>query len=135
MCIRDRFICTSKVFLAFISWIASFCHDDMNIDVCLWWYGTPLIVINFALTAFLVYAWMTIGWNDPSKIVNEILFYAMIIVGTESVTTLVYCAVIIADPEDTVHRNRLPNYIPVFCLLYTSPSPRDQRGSRMPSSA
>ena len=24
---------------------------------------------------------------------------------------------------------------PLFCLLYTSPSPRDQRGSRMPSSA
>ena len=24
---------------------------------------------------------------------------------------------------------------PFFCLLYTSPSPRDQRGSRMPSSA
>ena len=24
---------------------------------------------------------------------------------------------------------------PNFCLLYTSPSPRDQRGSRMPSSA
>ena len=23
----------------------------------------------------------------------------------------------------------------VYCLLYTSPSPRDQRGSRMPSSA
>ena len=25
--------------------------------------------------------------------------------------------------------------IPIGCLLYTSPSPRDQRGSRMPSSA
>ena len=25
--------------------------------------------------------------------------------------------------------------VKVFCLLYTSPSPRDQRGSRMPSSA
>ena len=25
--------------------------------------------------------------------------------------------------------------VSVFCLLYTSPSPRDQRGSRMPSSA
>ena len=25
--------------------------------------------------------------------------------------------------------------IPLVCLLYTSPSPRDQRGSRMPSSA
>ena len=27
------------------------------------------------------------------------------------------------------------NIILTFCLLYTSPSPRDQRGSRMPSSA
>ena len=26
-------------------------------------------------------------------------------------------------------------YASMFCLLYTSPSPRDQRGSRMPSSA
>ena len=26
-------------------------------------------------------------------------------------------------------------YNPSTCLLYTSPSPRDQRGSRMPSSA
>ena len=27
------------------------------------------------------------------------------------------------------------NYIPYSCLLYTSPSPRDKRQSRMPSSA
>ena len=27
------------------------------------------------------------------------------------------------------------NGVPGTCLLYTSPSPRDQRGSRMPSSA
>ena len=27
------------------------------------------------------------------------------------------------------------DYAPYICLLYTSPSPRDQRGSRMPSSA
>ena len=26
-------------------------------------------------------------------------------------------------------------YLYISCLLYTSPSPRDQRGSRMPSSA
>ena len=38
-------------------------------------------------------------------------------------------------------RNRIgnkmirPTTIPETCLLYTSPSPRDQRGSRMPSSA
>ena len=29
----------------------------------------------------------------------------------------------------------LGGYPTVTCLLYTSPSPRDQRGSRMPSSA
>ena len=27
------------------------------------------------------------------------------------------------------------SYMDNICLLYTSPSPRDQRGSRMPSSA
>ena len=35
----------------------------------------------------------------------------------------------------TVLRNTLGNAIKYSCLLYTSPSPRDQRGSRMPSSA
>ena len=30
---------------------------------------------------------------------------------------------------------RIGASVTYFCLLYTSPSPRDQRGSRMPSSA
>ena len=30
---------------------------------------------------------------------------------------------------------RFSKWNPYTCLLYTSPSPRDQRGSRMPSSA
>ena len=33
---------------------------------------------------------------------------------------------------DTTSKNNIGVYV---CLLYTSPSPRDQRGSRMPSSA
>ena len=33
------------------------------------------------------------------------------------------------------HTNIGSEYIHEGCLLYTSPSPRDQRGSRMPSSA
>ena len=42
----------------------------------------------------------------------------------------------VAGPLDAVVReNNLARNLPVFCLLYTSPSPRDQRGSRMPSSA
>ena len=38
--------------------------------------------------------------------------------------------------EQVVHWTRFQNKILLkICLLYTSPSPRDQRGSRMPSSA
>ena len=39
--------------------------------------------------------------------------------------------------EDNKTLNLYPNELdaPITCLLYTSPSPRDQRGSRMPSSA
>ena len=49
----------------------------------------------------------------------------------------------IATPDDIASLERLlhenpaaqSRYIHYLCLLYTSPSPRDQRGSRMPSSA
>ena len=37
-----------------------------------------------------------------------------------------------AEMKIVISQDRYQNYI---CLLYTSPSPRDQRGSRMPSSA
>ena len=37
-----------------------------------------------------------------------------------------------ADPSQTIRQSDRPL---TTCLLYTSPSPRDQRGSRMPSSA
>ena len=46
-----------------------------------------------------------------------------------------------ANKETSFFRDSMPfQYLkdivlPYFCLLYTSPSPRDQRGSRMPSSA
>ena len=38
-----------------------------------------------------------------------------------------------ANVEDIIREHLIGEL--VFCLLYTSPSPRDQRGSRMPSSA
>ena len=45
----------------------------------------------------------------------------------------------LSDQQQAIVRNiRLPRVVLgllVGCLLYTSPSPRDQRGSRMPSSA
>ena len=42
------------------------------------------------------------------------------------------------DGEELLKKLRKKTSMPVIfltCLLYTSPSPRDQRGSRMPSSA
>ena len=42
------------------------------------------------------------------------------------------------QPDQTNRLSGSSNKVPTFleiCLLYTSPSPRDQRGSRMPSSA
>ena len=40
-----------------------------------------------------------------------------------------------ADPEFGALQARELQYQPTLCLLYTSPSPRDKRQSRMPSSA
>ena len=41
----------------------------------------------------------------------------------------------VADPRPEGSPGRSPDGQIRACLLYTSPSPRDQRGSRMPSSA
>ena len=42
----------------------------------------------------------------------------------------------LADRDfDAVGAENATEALAIACLLYTSPSPRDQRGSRMPSSA
>ena len=41
----------------------------------------------------------------------------------------------VAPAPDWAAHDFEPNFYSIDCLLYTSPSPRDQRGSRMPSSA
>ena len=57
-------------------------------------------------------------------------FLVPLITGFSPQTTLFFSAVGTALFL-LVTRNRLPSY----CLLYTSPSPRDRQKSRMPSSA
>ena len=37
--------------------------------------------------------------------------------------------------QEIIYTNNSPDVLNYFCLLYTSPSPRDKRQSRMPSSA
>ena len=51
----------------------------------------------------------------------------------EIIESLVGAALQQVDPDPADHPQAFTN--PPPCLLYTSPSPRDQRGSRMPSSA
>ena len=49
-----------------------------------------------------------------------------------------YCGMLLADMgADVIRVSRVKQkgFHNKFCLLYTSPSPRDQRGPRMPSSA
>ena len=66
--------------------------------------------------------------RDEIKIGDRVLFYHSVInpsvVGAAKVVKEVYPDYTAWDPES--------NY---FCLLYTSPSPRDPTKSRMPSSA
>ena len=54
-------------------------------------------------------------------IMSLIVFFGMYVVGDP---------VEMLSDEDWTEQDKIE-----FCLLYTSPSPRDQRGSRMPSSA
>ena len=52
---------------------------------------------------------------------------------TQNLETVVNNAMFESDTEEIVLVKDIELYS--LCLLYTSPSPRDQRGSRMPSSA
>ena len=57
-------------------------------------------------------------------------------IGHDSTQTLVYKPGTLRVIETQYPKYIRPNDVPAgVCLLYTSPSPRDQRGSRMPSSA
>ena len=52
----------------------------------------------------------------------------MIAIAAATMATMMMATPVLAED----YKIGICNYV---CLLYTSPSPRDQRGSRMPSSA
>ena len=62
--------------------------------------------------------------NAPSAIASTL--------ATISIFAIMIASAIMGVPVYRDIEHKTENY---FCLLYTSPSPRDQRGSRMPSSA
>ena len=70
----------------------------------------------------------TITYTDENGL-PTIIDLATIIDNFETVTSVVF------DVTTGNITYNDENGDPTTCLLYTSPSPRDQRGSRMPSSA
>ena len=73
------------------------------------------------------------GWDPPhgiAYVVDALSAPVLLLISTMAVLCLFYAwPSVKAEVEP---KKRAPFY---GCLLYTSPSPRDQRGSRMPSSA
>ena len=76
---------------------------------------------------------VTVIDKDPDVVrrVNEELDVRAILGSASQSSVLFQAGIISADVCLAVTGNDETN----ICLLYTSPSPRDQRGSRMPSSA
>ena len=94
----------------------------------LWMLGVVILILMMA-TAFMGYVlpWGQMSFWGATVITN--LFSAIPLVG-ESIVTLLWGGFSVDNP--TLNRFYALHY---FCLLYTSPSPRDLSTSRMPSSA
>ena len=79
------------------------------------------------------------GYASPQEAIkapNEKLLYTIAIYTGTGIQKPDYLATVDVDPgsptySQVIHRLEMPG----ICLLYTSPSPRDMRRSRMPSSA
>ena len=93
-----------------------------------------LAVITGSINYFSNPGALTHGWD--SLFSQVLLFYGMFYLS-------IGVAVIVAaawrmehqGSNYTMLRTNTRRAVSLICLIYTSPSPRDQRGSRMPSSA
>ena len=76
------------------------------------------------------------GGGGGSDVKNAVWMRALVMAGMIlgfAVVSYVGLGVVVADMKHHTWEDEEAHYYD--CLLYTSPSPRDQRGSRMPSSA
>ena len=77
-------------------------------------------------------------WTSTNKTLLEVLREDLNLTGTKHGCELGECGActVLIEGEPVLACLILPLEVQAQdCLLYTSPSPRDQRGSRMPSSA
>ena len=96
---------------------------------------------TFLLTLLITFLASFIGYELISKIPQTL--HTPLMSGSNAISGITLIAAILIYPE--VGESQVLKIIVliaiafatlnIVCLLYTSPSPRDQRGSRMPSSA
>ena len=80
----------------------------------------------------MLYEWLT-RYADDFQVFN-LFNYITFRVGGALMTSMII-AFILGPRMINLLRSRQGKGQPIRCLLYTSPSPRDKRQSRMPSSA
>ena len=85
----------------------------------------PLLLISFISTVAL---------NTVHVSENDFAIPMLVFIGL-SLYLLLRWAQIFKIEDLKIRESKKQKYFHKSCLLYTSPSPRDQRGSRMPSSA
>ena len=71
--------------------------------------------------------------SEALALAEQGLTYATQSAGVKNIAYVVNGVNYYCDAQDVKEVSTCDNLM--ICLLYTSPSPRDQRGSRMPSSA
>ena len=112
---------------------ALFAECGAVLILCWWWYnnlGITSFAVRFDWPRLLAIALFLLGSSSIFWAVN-IDFYVFNWLMWLAAAGFFVLALNIVDNQKTLYR--LAWYL--VCLLYTSPSPRDQRGSRMPSSA
>ena len=74
-------------------------------------------------------------WNDFQTFMNfSVVFLKIVVIDqTSDDHWTTFISHIFKHTQNLIYLAFI--HLSILCLLYTSPSPRDQRGSRMPSSA
>ena len=87
---------------------------------------TAVTILLAILIGGMTFTGSLIAYGKLSETINSA---AVVFTGQQVVNSLILIGILVSGYMFAI------NPVADSCLLYTSPSPRDQRGSRMPSSA
>ena len=116
------------VLSAFISFMRGFFREAVSLAM---WVMAILITLTFTAQFSTLLPDTIETAAARASISSMILFFGTLAIGT----IISWLFQRIVDSASLTKIDRFAGVAFGICLLYTSPSPRDQRGSRMPSSA